>query len=179
MLTPEVIGFKMTGTLNEGVTGTDLVLRITEMLREKGVVGKFVEYCGPALDSLSLPTKAMIANMAPEYGATMGYFPFDDSTLDYLKMTGRDEETIALVEAYAKKQMLFREAGSVEPTFSDMLELDISTVEPSLAGPKRPQDRVKLSEMQSAFNTPHFMKIRKTFFNNSLCHATRFSPNVC
>lgn len=152
MLTPEVVGFKMSGKLNEGVTGTDLVLTITEMLREKGVVGKFVEYCGPALDNLSLPTKAMIANMAPEYGATMGYFPFDESTLDYLKMTGRDEETIALVEAYAKEQMLFREAGSAEPTFTDMLELDISTVEPSLAGPKRPQDRVKLSAMQDEFN---------------------------
>ncbi len=152
MLTPEVIGFKMTGKLNEGVTGTDLVLRITEMLREKGVVGKFVEYCGSALDTLSLPTKAMVANMAPEYGATMGYFPFDNSTLDYLKMTGRDEETIALVEAYAKEQMLFRAAGSKEPQFTDMLELDISTVEPSLAGPKRPQDRVKLSDMQTAFN---------------------------
>ncbi len=152
MLTPEVIGFKMTGQLNEGVTGTDLVLRITQMLREKGVVGKFVEYCGSALDTLSLPAKAMIANMAPEYGATMGYFPFDNSTLEYLKMTGRNEETIALVEAYAKEQMLFREAGSAEPQFTDMLELDISTVEPSLAGPKRPQDRVKLSEMQNAFN---------------------------
>ncbi len=152
MLTPEVIGFKMTGELKEGVTGTDLVLTITQMLREKGVVGKFVEYCGSALDSLSLPTKAMIANMAPEYGATMGYFPFDDSTLDYLKMTGRDEETIALVEAYAKEQMLFREKGSSEPVFTDMLELDISTVEPSLAGPKRPQDKVTLSAMKDEFN---------------------------
>ncbi len=152
MLTPEVIGFKMTGELKEGVTGTDLVLTVTQLLREKGVVGKFVEFCGSALDSLSLPTKAMVANMAPEYGATMGYFPFDDSTLDYLKMTGRDEETIALVEAYAKEQMLFREAGSTEPTFSDMLELDISTVEPSLAGPKRPQDRVTLSAMKDEFN---------------------------
>ena len=151
MLTPEVIGFKMTGKLKEGVTGTDLVLSITQILREKGVVGKFVEYCGSALDYLSLPTKAMIANMAPEYGATMGYFPFDQSTLDYLKMTGRSDETIALVEAYAKEQMLFRDPGSKDPKFTDMIELDISTVEPSLAGPKRPQDRVKLSEMQDTF----------------------------
>ncbi len=151
MLTPEVIGFRMTGELSEGVTGTDLVLTVTQMLREKGVVGKFVEYCGPALDKLSLPTKAMVANMAPEYGATMGYFPFDDSTLDYLQMTGRSDEQVALVEAYAKEQMLFREAGSVDPEFTDLLELDISTVQPSLAGPKRPQDRIALSDMKSEF----------------------------
>jgi len=153
MLTPEVIGFRMTGELSEGVTGTDLVLTVTQMLREKGVVGKFVEYCGPALDKLSLPTKAMVANMAPEYGATMGYFPFDDSTLDYLQMTGRSDEQIALVEAYAKEQMLFREAGSVDPEFTDLLELDISTVQPSLAGPKRPQDRIALSDMKSEFGS--------------------------
>jgi aconitate hydratase len=152
MLTPEVIGFKMTGKLPEGTTGTDLVLTITKILREKGVVGKFVEYCGPALDELSLPTKAMVANMAPEYGATMGYFPFDDSTLDYLKMTGRTDEEIDLVECYAKEQMLFREKDSVEPVFTDLVELDISTVEPSLAGPKRPQDRVSLSSMKKEFN---------------------------
>jgi aconitate hydratase len=153
MLTPEVIGFKMTGKLPEGTTGTDLVLTITKILREKGVVGKFVEYCGPALDELSLPTKAMIANMAPEYGATMGYFPFDKSTLDYLKMTGRTDEEVDLVECYAKEQMLFREKGSDDPIFTDLVELDISTVEPSLAGPKRPQDRVALSSMKSEFNS--------------------------
>ncbi len=185
MLTPEVIGFKMTGQLNEGVTGTDLVLRITQMLREKGVVGKFVEYCGPALDTLSLPTKAMIANMAPEYGATMGYFPLDNSTLDYLKMTGRDEETIALVEAYAKEQMLFREKGSAEPQFTDMLELDISTVEPSLAGPKRPQDRVKLSEMQNAFNKAKTTSMKERGFevapdnmNNSVAVADKYNAEM-
>jgi aconitate hydratase len=151
MLTPEVIGFKLTGELAEGATGTDLVLTITQMLREKGVVGKFVEYHGDALDKMSLPTKAMIANMGPEYGATMGYFPFDNSTLDYLRMTGRTDEEVALVEAYAKEQMLFRDSGSVYPDYTDVLTLDISTVEPSLAGPKRPQDRVALSEMKSTF----------------------------
>ncbi len=151
MLTPEVIGFRLTGKLSEGVTGTDLVLTVTQMLREKGVVGKFVEYCGPALDELPLPTKAMVANMAPEYGATMGYFPFDNATLDYLRMTGRSDEQVELVERYAKEQMLFREKGSPDPVFTDMLELDISTVEPSLAGPKRPQDRISLSNMKTEF----------------------------
>lgn len=185
MLTPEVIGFKMTGQLNEGVTGTDLVLRITQMLREKGVVGKFVEYCGSALDTLSLPTKAMIANMAPEYGATMGYFPFDNSTLEYLKMTGRDKETIALVETYAKEQMLFREKGSAEPQFTDVLELDISTVEPSLAGPKRPQDRVKLSEMQHAFNKAKTTPMKERGFevaaenmNSSVMVADKYNAEM-
>ncbi len=152
MLTPEVIGFRLTGKLREGVTGTDLVLTVTQMLRQKGVVGKFVEYCGPALDELSLPTKAMIANMGPEYGATMGYFPFDDSTLGYLRMTGRTDEEVDLVERYAKEQMLFREKGSSEPEYTDVLELDISTVQPSLAGPKRPQDRVTLAGMKDEFN---------------------------
>ncbi len=152
MLTPEVIGFRMTGKLSEGVTGTDLVLTVTQMLRQKGVVGKFVEYCGPALDDLSLPTKAMVANMAPEYGATMGYFPFDNSTLDYLRMTGRSDQQVELVERYAKEQMLFREKGSADPVFTDVVELDISTVQPSLAGPKRPQDRVLLSAMKDEFS---------------------------
>ncbi|MEW6412466.1 MAG: aconitate hydratase AcnA [Candidatus Zixiibacteriota bacterium] len=152
MLTPEVIGFRLTGKLCEGVTGTDLVLTVTQMLRQKGVVGKFVEYCGPALDDLSLPTKAMIANMGPEYGATMGYFPFDASTLDYLRMTGRTDEQVELVERYAKEQMLFREKGSSEPEYTDVIELDISTVQPSLAGPKRPQDRVTLTDMKSEFS---------------------------
>jgi len=151
MLTPEVIGFKMTGKLSEGVTGTDLVLTVTQMLREKGVVGKFVEYCGPALDDLSIPAKAMIANMAPEYGATMGFFPVDDSTLGYLRLTGRSDEEIELVERYCKEQLLFREKGTAEPEFTDMLELDISTVKPSLAGPKRPQDKVILSDMKKEF----------------------------
>lgn len=167
MLTPEVIGFKMTGKLNEGVTGTDLVLTVTQMLREKGVVGKFVEYCGPALDHLSLPTKAMIANMAPEYGATMGYFPFDNATLDYMKMTGRSDEQIALVEAYTKEQGLFRNSDSPEPTFTDMLELDISTVEPSLAGPKRPQDKIVLSKMKSEFESDMQKPVKERGFEVS------------
>ena len=151
MLTPEVIGFKLTGRLREGVTGTDLVLTITQMLRERGVVGKFVEYCGPALDELTLPAKAMIGNMAPEYGATMGYFPVDKETLAYLRMTGRTDEEIELVERYTKEQMLFREKGSGEPEFTDMLELDISKVEPCLSGPKRPQDRIALDKMKEEF----------------------------
>jgi aconitate hydratase len=151
MLTPEVIGFKLTGRLREGVTGTDLVLTITQMLRERGVVGKFVEYCGPALDELTLPAKAMIGNMAPEYGATMGYFPVDKETLAYLRMTGRTNEEIELVERYTKEQMLFREKGSGEPEFTDMLDLDISKVEPCLSGPKRPQDRIALDKMKEEF----------------------------
>jgi aconitate hydratase len=151
MLTPEVIGFKLSGSLAEGVTGTDLVLTVTQMLREKGVVGKFVEFYGPALDELPLPTKAMVANMAPEYGATMGFFPIDDATLDYLRMTGRTDEEIDLVERYTKEQTLFRTAGSAPPVFTDGVELDISTVESSLAGPKRPQDRVALAAMKEQF----------------------------
>lgn len=164
MLTPEVIGFKLNGKLPEGTTGTDLVLTITKILREKGVVGKFIEYCGPALDDLSLPTKAMIANMAPEYGATMGYFPFDDSTLGYLKMTGRTDEEVDLVERYAKEQMLFREKRSAEPVFTELIEFDISTVEPSLAGPKRPQDRVSLSTMKQEFNKALLQPIKERGF---------------
>jgi len=167
MLTPEVIGFKLTGKLAEGVTGTDLVLTVTQMLREKGVVGKFVEYYGSALDHLPIPAKAMIANMAPEYGATMGFFPWDNSTLDYLRMTGRTDEEIDLVEAYGKEQMLFREKGSAEPIFTDTLELDISTVESSLAGPKRPQDRVSLSNMKSEFNKDLTAPINKRGFELS------------
>lgn len=167
MLTPEVIGFKLTGALSEGMTGTDLVLTITQMLREKGVVGKFVEFFGPALDDLPLPTKAMIANMAPEYGATMGYFPWDNSTLDYLRLTGRTDEEVALVEAYAKEQMLFREKGSAAPIFTDALELDCSTIESSLAGPKRPQDRIALSQMQAEFNDGLRAKVGSSGFGLS------------
>ncbi len=151
MLTPEVIGFKLSGKLKEGITGTDLVLTVTQMLRAKGVVGKFVEFFGPSLDDLPLPTKAMIANMAPEYGATMGFFPVDHAALDYLRMTGRSEDEIDLVERYTKVQTLFREAGSDAPVFTDTVELDISTVESSLAGPKRPQDRIALSKMKRQF----------------------------
>ena len=152
MLMPEVVGFKLTGKLQEGVTGTDVVLTVTQMLRKHGVVGKFVEFFGPALDELALPTKAMIANMAPEYGATMGYFPVDESTLGYLKMTGRTADEIDLVERYCKEQGLFREKGSDAPQFASVLELDLAKVEPSLAGPKRPQDRVSLKNLKTDFD---------------------------
>ncbi|MCK5166435.1 MAG: aconitate hydratase AcnA, partial [Rhodospirillaceae bacterium] len=153
MLIPEVIGFKLNGSLKEGTTATDLVLRIVEMLREKGVVGKFVEFFGQALDHLSLPDRATIANMAPEYGATCGIFPIDSETINYLNFTARDPERVALVEAYAKAQGMWRDASTPEPIFSGTLELDISTVEPSLAGPKRPQDRIALSDGANAFKS--------------------------
>ena len=151
MLIPEVIGFELTGELAEGVTATDLVLTIVQMLREEGVVGKFVEFCGPGLDHLSLEDQATIANMAPEYGATCGFFPVSRETLDYLRVSGRSEEQVALVEAYAKAQGLFRDAGTPRPEFTKCLTLDISTVEPSIAGPKRPQDRVPLRDAPKAF----------------------------
>ncbi len=151
MLIPEVIGFKLTERLPEGATATDLVLTIVEMLRKKGVVGKFVEFYGAGLDHLSLEDQATIANMAPEYGATCGFFPVDDETLRYLKATGRSEDRIALVEAYAKEQGMWREKGTPDPVFTDTLELDLSSVVPSLAGPKRPQDRVLLSEAPQGF----------------------------
>jgi len=151
MLIPEVIGFELTGELAEGVTATDLVLTIVQMLREEGVVGKFVEFCGPGLDHLSLEDQATIANMAPEYGATCGFFPVSRETLDYLRVSGRSEEQVALVEAYAKAQGMFRDAGTPRPEFTKCLTLDISTVEPSIAGPKRPQDRVPLRDAPKAF----------------------------
>ena len=152
MLIPEVVGFKFTGELKEGVTATDLVLTCTSMLRKHGVVGRFVEYFGPGLASLSLADRATLANMAPEYGATCGFFCIDDKTLDYLRLTGREEEQIALVEAYAKEQGFWMEAGAADPIFSSTLELDISTVVPSLAGPKRPQDWVALPDVDDVFN---------------------------
>jgi len=151
MIIPEVVGFKLTGSPKEGTTATDLVLRVVEMLREKGVVGKFVEFYGPALDELSLADKATIANMAPEYGATCGFFPVDAEALKYLKLTGRSHEDLALVEAYAKEQGLWRDASSPDPEFTSTLELDISTVQPAISGPKRPQDRILLSSSQPAF----------------------------
>ena len=151
MLTPDVIGFKTFGELPEGVTATDLTLTVTQMLREKGVVGKFVEFYGPGLASMTLPDRATIANMAPEYGATMGFFPVDQETLRYLRLTGRSEELIERVERYCKEQFLFRTADTPDPEFTDTLELDLSTVVPSLAGPKRPQDRVPLSDMRRSF----------------------------
>ena len=153
MLVPEVIGFELRGGLKEGATATDLVLTVTEMLRKKGVVGKFVEYFGPGLDSLSLADRATIANMAPEYGATCGFFPIDQETCRYLRFSGRDEHQVKLVEAYAKAQGMWREPDTVAPLFTDTLRLDLSTVEPSLAGPKRPQDRVVLSGAASAYKT--------------------------
>ncbi len=151
MLLPEVIGFRLTGSLKEGTTATDLVLTVTQMLRAKGVVSKFVEFYGPGLDNLSLPDRATIANMAPEYGATCGFFPIDAETIRYMKLTGRDDDLIALVEAYAKEQGMWRDASSPDPVFTDTLSLDISTVEASLAGPRRPQDRVSLSGLPAAF----------------------------
>jgi len=151
MLIPEVVGFRLTGKLNDGVTATDMVLTVTEMLRKKGVVGKFVEYYGPGLDHLALEDRATIANMAPEYGATCGFFPIDNETLKYLRATGRPEERVALVEAYAKAQGLFREKGMPDPVFTDTLALDLTTVVPSLAGPKRPQDRVSLTDVKTNF----------------------------
>ncbi|MCH7489043.1 MAG: aconitate hydratase, partial [Chloroflexi bacterium] len=151
MLIPDVVGFKFTGSLSEGTTATDLVLTVTQMLRKHGVVAKFVEFYGSGLSGLSLATQATIANMCPEYGATVGYFPVDDDTLAYLRLTARDEELVNLVEAYCKEQGLFRTDDTPEPLYSDTLELDLSTVEASIAGPKRPQDRVPLSLAKQSF----------------------------
>jgi len=151
MLVPEVIGFKLTGALQEGVTATDLVLTVTQILRSHGVVGKFVEFYGEGLSRLSLPDRATIANMSPEFGATCTFFPVDDETLKYLRGTGRDEELVELVEAYYKEQGLFRTNEAPDPQFSEVLELDMDTVESSLAGPRRPQDRVALTDMQPSF----------------------------
>jgi aconitate hydratase len=151
MLIPHVVGFRLHGKLREGATATDLVLTVTEMLRKKGVVGKFVEFYGTGLSTLSVPDRATIANMAPEYGATMGFFPVDSETLAYLQFTGRPHEQIALVEAYCKEQSLFRTDSTPDPAFSDKLDLDLGTVEPTVAGPKRPQDRVPLREAKSSF----------------------------
>ena len=151
MLVPEVVGFKVIGKLPEGATATDLVLTVTQMLRKQGVVGKFVEFYGPGLDALPLADRATIANMAPEYGATCGFFPIDQETLNYLRFTGRDEDRVKLVEAYAKAQGMWRESNSPDPVFTATLELDLTTVVPSLAGPKRPQDRVLLTEAKESF----------------------------
>ncbi len=151
MLIPDVVGFKLTGRLPEGATATDLVLVVTQMLRQKGVVGKFVEFFGDGISGLPLATRATVANMAPEYGATCGFFPVDAETLNYLRLTGRDDMLIRLVETYCREQGLFHEPGAPAPLFSDVLELDLSAVEPSLAGPRRPQDRVPLSEVKGSF----------------------------
>jgi aconitate hydratase A / 2-methylisocitrate dehydratase len=151
MLIPEVVGFKLNGRLAEGATATDLVLTVTQMLRSRGVVGKFVEFYGPGLSGLPLPDRATIANMAPEYGATMGFFPVDAETLNYLRFTGRDEAQVQLVETYCRAQGLFREDSMPEPEFSDTLELDMGSVVPSIAGPRRPQDRIVLTEAKDAW----------------------------
>lgn len=150
---PEVIGFKLTGKLAEGSTATDLALTVTQILRKKGVVGKFVEFFGPGLSNISLADRATVANMAPEYGATIGFFPVDNETLGYLRQTGRSEDLIELVDAYYKAQGMFRTDETPDPVFSDVVELDLSTIVPSLAGPKRPQDRVELTAMKESFNT--------------------------
>lgn len=152
MLMPQVVGFKVTGQLPDGATATDLVLVIVQMLRQKGVVGKFVEFYGSGLSSMALPDRATIANMAPEYGATMGFFPVDDEALSYMRRTGRTEAEIELVERYSKEQGLFRTDDTADPTFNDTLELDLSTVEPSVAGPLRPQDRILLKNLKTRFN---------------------------
>jgi len=151
MLIPEVIGFKISGKLREGITATDLVLTVTEMLRRRGVVGKFVEFFGDGLADLTLADRATIANMAPEYGATCGFFPIDERTTEYMELSGRDEDTIALVEAYCKAQGLWRSSSDPDPEFTDVLELDLNDVVPSLAGPKRPQDRVPLTAVKRTF----------------------------
>jgi aconitate hydratase len=153
MIIPEVVGFHLTGCLKEGITATDLVLTVTQMLRAKGVVGRFVEFFGPGVSALSVADRATIANMAPEYGATCGFFPIDHKTLEYMRLTGRPEETIALTEAYAKAQGMWLSEGDHDPVFTETLRLDMSTVEPSLAGPKRPQDKVLLSAVDDEFRT--------------------------
>jgi aconitate hydratase len=154
LLTPQVTGFQLTGNLPEGTTATDLVLTITELLRKKGVVGKFVEFFGPGVNALSLEDRATIANMAPEYGATMGFFPVDDETIKYLRLTGRSEKVITLIESYCKEQGLFRTKTTEDPLFNDIIQLNMSNIEPSMAGPRRPQERIPLS------------KIKKTFLND-------------
>jgi aconitate hydratase len=153
MLIPQVLGFRLIGTMLEGATATDLVLTITERLRRHGVVGKFVEFFGPGLEHLTIADRATLGNMCPEYGATIAIFPVDDMTLDYLRLSGREESHVALVEAYAKAQGLFRSAGASDPVYSETLELDLATVEPSLAGPRRPQDRVSLKQAKNGFQS--------------------------
>ena len=162
MLLPEVIGFRLTGKLTEGVTATDLVLTVTQMLRKKGVVGKFVEFYGPGLSNMTLADRATIGNMAPEYGATCGFFPVDSETIRYLTMSGRAEDRIALVEAYSKAQGMWRGKDSADPVFTDMLELDLSDVVPSMAGPKRPEGRAALQDIPSGFAKAMETEYKKT-----------------
>jgi len=153
MLIPEVIGFKLKGKLKEGATATDLVLTVTQMLRAKGVVGKFVEFYGDGLQNMSLADRATISNMAPEYGATCGFFPVDEETCRYLEFTGRDADRVELVREYCKAQGMWNDTNSPDPVFTDTLELDMASVEPSIAGPKRPQDKILLSKAASQFES--------------------------
>jgi len=162
MLLPEVVGFRLTGKVKEGVTATDLVLTVTQMLRKKGVVGKFVEFFGEGLDNMTLADRATIANMGPEYGATCGFFPIDKETLNYMNTTGRAEDRLALVEAYSRAQGMWREAGSEDPVFTDILELDMGDVVPSMAGPKRPEGRIALENIGSGFATSLENEYKKT-----------------
>ncbi len=162
MLIPEVVGFKLEGTMSEGITATDLVLTVTQMLRAKGVVGRFVEFYGPGLDALTLADRATIANMSPEYGATCGFFPVDQATLNYLKLSGREAHQIELVEAYAKAQGMWRDATAPDPVFTDTLHLDLGSVQPSLAGPRRPQDKVLLTQADESFETELASGYKKT-----------------
>ena len=175
MITPQVVGFQLTGRLPDGVTATDLVLTVTQMLRKKGVVEKFVEFYGPGLSQMSLADRATVANMSPEYGATCGYFPVDDETLRYLRRTGRAADA-ELVERYAKEQDLFRTDASPDPVFSDTLSLDLGTVEPSLAGPKRPQDRVPLAQMKSAFRQALTAPVKERGFGLAEAELSRSAP---
>jgi len=180
MLLPDVIGFKVYGKLQDGVTATDLVLTVTQMLRKTGVVDKFVEFYGPGLETMSLTDRATIANMAPEYGATIGYFPVDEETLRYMRLTGRPEQTVALTEAYLRAQGLFRDSSSPEPEFTDTLELDLGSVVPSLAGPKRPQDRVPMSELKQAFNKALSAPVKERGFElsaDALNHEATYGTN--
>ncbi|HMF66732.1 MAG TPA: aconitate hydratase AcnA, partial [Phyllobacterium sp.] len=162
MLLPEVIGFRLTGKVKEGVTATDLVLTVVQMLRKKGVVGKFVEFFGPGLESMTLADRATIGNMGPEYGATCGFFPIDSETINYMHMSGRDEERLALVEAYSKAQGMWLEPNSPDPVFTDTLELDLGTVVPSMAGPKRPEGRIALEGIASGFRESLAKEYKKT-----------------
>ena len=173
MLLPDVIGFKLYGKLREGVTATDLVLTVTQMLRNKGVVDKFVEFFGDGLNNMSLTDRATIANMAPEYGATVGYFPVDDETLRYMRLTGRPEQAVARTESYMRAQGLFRDASAPDPEFTDTLELDLASVVPSLAGPKRPQDRVALSDMKSVFESALIAPVKERGYELSPEALTR------
>ena len=179
MLLPQVIGFKLTGRLKEGVTATDLVLTVTQMLRKRGVVGKFVEFYGPGLDDMTVADRATIANMAPEYGATCGFFPIDQRTIDYLTTTGRDPERIALVKAYAEAQGMWRTADTPDPVFTDSLHLDMTDVVPSLAGPKRPQDRVTLDTAKTSFWAPWTRNsARPRRWANGIASKARASTSV-